>query len=105
MKRQATVLLGLILALLIAGRSMACGGCSPKMLHSDDPADRALAIEEFRQIGPYGLNLLLKYRDTLLKNGEEPKSAKMVLLNDAIDQVGGAKYCTASRLYWFTDLE
>jgi hypothetical protein len=104
MKRYLPILLALTLAALLGGRSLACG-CAPTMIHSDDPADRQLAIEAYREMGPRGLHGLLKHRDALLKAGEDPKSQKMAWLNEGIDAVGGAKYCTTSRLYWYTDLE
>lgn len=104
MKRYLPILLCLTLAALLTGRSLACG-CDPTMIHSVDPADRQLAIEAYRDNGPTGLKILLKHRETLLKAGEDPKSQTMIWLNEGIDAVGGAKYCTTSRLFWYTDLD
>src|SRR5436190_16058149 len=104
MKRYLPILLSLTLAVVMTVRSHACG-CSPVMIHSDDPSDRQLAIETYRDLGPTGLKMLLKHRDALLKAGEDPKSQKMLWLNEGIDAVGGAKYCTTSRLFWYTDLD
>lgn len=104
MKRRLTLVLSLLLPTLIMAYSYACG-CSPVMIHSDDALDRELAIEAYRELGPRGLTTLLKHRDALLKAGEDPKSQKMIWLNEGIDAVGGAKYCTTSRLFWYTDLD
>jgi hypothetical protein len=74
---------------------------------------RAKAVAELRELGPEGLARLVRERaqrqeasaanadptrgDTLLKELED--------LNALIDEVGGAKYCSVSKLYWYTDLE
>ena len=36
---------------------------------------------------------------------EKDYGSRMEALNQQIDQVGGQKYCSASRLFWYTDLE
>jgi hypothetical protein len=104
MKRLLPILLGLTLALVLAIRAHACG-CPPIMIHSEDAAARERAIAIYRGYGPMGLEVLLKHRDALLQAGKDPKSQEMIWLSEGIDAVGGAKYCTASRLYWYTDLD
>jgi hypothetical protein len=106
MKSNLAMVLSVTLSVLLSLRAAAgCGGGSPRMLLSETHGDRELAIDSLREDGPIGLTMTLRYRDNLIKNGEDPKSAKIKSLDEAIDQIGGAKYCTTSRLYWFTDLE
>lgn len=104
MRRSLAIVLSIALAVLVTARSHACG-CGPDMIYCDDPSERELAIEAFRDAGPAGLRSLLKHRDALLNAGEDPQSKAMALLNEGIDAVGGAKHCSTSRLFWFTDLD
>lgn len=75
--------------------------------------DADAAIVRLREAGPAGLEPLLARKQEIEEHARQtaltvptPAQAKILArLNDAIDRVGGAKYCTASRLYWYTDLE
>jgi hypothetical protein len=89
-----------------------CGGYGalPEAVLSDDPQLVEATIAELRAEGVRGFNRLLRYRDRLAeaKVAEENAAdhlAKLTKLDEAIDRVGGAKYCRASRLFWHTDLE
>ncbi len=71
------------------------------------------AISRLREEGPRGLEVLLARKKELqatefrLATTNLPPDFSSVLtrIDDAIDRVGGAKYCSASRLFWYTDLE
>lgn len=71
------------------------------------------AIERLRAAGPAALESLLAKKQEISEEAirkahtNMPPDISRVLkrLDDAIDWVGGAKYCTASRLYWYTDIE
>lgn len=71
------------------------------------------AISRLRAAGPGGLEVLLAKKQELRAQEERTRLTNMppdyshafARLNEAIDRVGGAKYCSASRLYWYTDLE
>ncbi len=81
------------------------------------PAEPDLSPErltELRGKGPDGLAVLLKERDSLAGfimaarlTGEQSNalSERLAKLDAAIDQVGGQRDCSASRLYWYTDLD
>jgi len=69
-------------------------------------------IAALRSEGPAALERLFGQRGEILKemsqnNGERWMQCKHALeqLDALIDQVGGQRYCTASRLFWYTDLE
>lgn len=71
------------------------------------------ALSRLREAGPAGLETLLTKKQEIEEHARQtaltvPTAAQekiLARLNDAIDRVGGAKYCTNSRLYWYTDLE
>ena len=71
------------------------------------------AIARLREAGPEGLEPLFakqkeiqeEARQKMFQNVPPDFSKVLARLSDAIDRVGGAKYCTASRLYWYTDFE
>jgi hypothetical protein len=78
---------------------------------SPDPATAARARERLRQAGPKGLEAVATYRDVAARTvARSPKRTvadqKVVATIDALmDDVGGAKYCSRSRLYWHTDFD
>src|SRR5690348_12535262 len=104
MKRQLIGLTAAVMILAMAADALACG-CKPTQVYSSDVAERQDAIQQFRDYGPMGLKILVKHREALLAAGADPKSEKIVWLDEAIDAVGGAKYCTASKLFWYTNLD
>ncbi len=59
------------------------------------------AIERLRAEGKPAFERLLQYR----KKMEGTRAFDQKLLNQAIDQVGGARYSSVSGLYWHTDFE
>jgi len=71
-------------------------------------------IQQLRAEGPAALDRLLAEREQLLRKRTEAAGhektiaaldAELARLNRVIDQVGGQVHCTASGLYWYTDLE
>lgn len=66
-----------------------------------EKADAEDAIAELRNAGPAALARLFVVRDQIAGSNDKSSLEK---LDAIIDRVGGAKYCTASRLYWYTDL-
>lgn len=73
-------------------------------LSSDASASNA-AIARLRNRGREAFDELLALRDRVTKNAGEAKGIDPARLEDVIDRVGGARYSTASRLFWHTDLE
>lgn len=73
--------------------------------------EQKLAIEELRAQGPRGMEELLARRDRLRATLERPQpqaekiQSQIDALNAVIDEVGGAKYCSVSGLYWYTDFD
>jgi hypothetical protein len=78
--------------------------------------DSAAAIAELRGEGPAALAELVHRRDELkaaLDKAErdtnpahlEKAAAEIQRLDELIDAVGGARYCSVSKLYWYTDFE
>lgn len=71
---------------------------------SEDKSVAGAAVAELRAEGPAALKKLFELRDreaAKADGGEE----QFKRLDALIDQVGGAKYCSVSRLYWHTDWE
>jgi hypothetical protein len=72
---------------------------------SPDPATAAAARERLREAGPAGLEAMAKYREVAVKSvAESPVPAEsdrkiLAAIDEAMDDVGGAKYCSRSRLY------
>jgi hypothetical protein len=78
---------------------------------------KAAAIAQLRDRGPAGLEVLFAVRSNLVQsrdaaanNPNDPDAwmrlnERLVQLDAAIDQVGGQRYCSVSRLYWHTDFE
>lgn len=61
---------------------------------SGSPSEAQAAIGRLRAAGPAGFEALLSARD---EAGEHER------FDEALDAVGGARYCSVSRLYWHTD--
>ncbi|MEO1996672.1 MAG: hypothetical protein ABGZ17_15500 [Planctomycetaceae bacterium] len=101
---------------------------------SHDPATVAHAVETLRAHGPEALDVLFAMRDRVLPRHNGPVNHGRVArsigidvsedrgLNDVskslkariqqqkrieavIDQVGGQRYCSLSRMYWYTDIK
>lgn len=73
-------------------------------------SERADALLRLRQRGPDGLAELSRYVDELeTQLAQNPANAdelrqQLAIADMSLDEVGGAKYCRASKLYWYTDL-
>lgn len=117
MKRTwiSTWVMGTLLVLSLSSVALAGGldGKEVSTIAFGEPSDAEAAILRLREAGPAGLEGLLAKkkeieehaRRTALTIPTPAEAAIISRLNDAVDRVGGAKYCTASRLYWYTDLE
>jgi hypothetical protein len=117
MKRTgiSTWVMGTLLLISLSSVALAGGldGKEVSIIAFGEPSDAEAAIGRLREAGPAGLEELLAMkkkieehaRKTALTIPTPAEAATLARLSDAIDRVGGAKYCTASRLYWYTDLE
>ena len=76
---------------------------------SEDPAESTAAIEELRELGPAGLEVLLaQYAGEIDRYISDPKlrpSPEWERITRALDLVGQQKNNFVSGLYWYTDLE
>jgi hypothetical protein len=89
-----------LLLLVLAG----CGAAdarseSPALPPPMTPVKNADEIAQLRKEGPAALERLLAQYD-----GMQP-SAERDALGDKIDRVAAQRYATASRMFWYTDLE
>lgn len=115
MRRFFLAALVLVLLGVSGGVVWSCGGYGPgNNVISPDPKIRFAAIEELRAEGPSGLASLIFAKALrtrvlaqpgLTEEQQKRLTNEVALFDIAIDEVGGAKYCTASQLYWYTDLE
>jgi hypothetical protein len=112
MRRILTVIA--TVAVFAAASAWACSYSSSEVRRalSDNPKIRAEAIAELRDAGAMGLWDVIAMRDMRTEQlaSAAPENvphiqAEIVKLNELIDVVGGAKYCSVSQLYWYTDLE
>jgi hypothetical protein len=106
-------------ALLLTSPLLACGNYGQifdpqiRSALSENARKADAAVQRLRESGPVALSELFEYRETLLgtinENAQEDFTVELrdelTRLDDVIDRVGGQKYCTASKLYWYTDLE
>ena len=113
---KSTWITGLALMLLSFASVALAGGLDGKEVNSilyGEAGQAEAAIGRLRAAGPEGLASLLdakkeideQIRRTLATNSPPDYSSVFARLSNAIDRVGGAKYCTSSRLYWYTDFE
>ncbi|HTN74569.1 MAG TPA: hypothetical protein VL096_04960 [Pirellulaceae bacterium] len=81
---------------------------------SSNARRRAAAIANLRAQGPDGLTQLAALRDARLQQLADVPATEASLaalqaerekFDAAFDEVGGAKYCSASRLFWYTNLD
>ncbi|MBC7854622.1 MAG: hypothetical protein IAF94_14415 [Pirellulaceae bacterium] len=107
---------GLALSLLSFASVALAGGLDGKEVNTilyGEAGEAEAAIGRLREAGPEGLASLLdtkkeideQIQRTISTNSPPDYSGVLARLSEAIDRVGGAKYCTSSRLYWYTDLE
>jgi hypothetical protein len=76
-----------------------------------DAQARATALASLRQRGPSAMDEIATLRNDLQaqlaqqndKAAYDALQSRITALNELMDQVGGAKYCSASQLYWYTD--
>jgi hypothetical protein len=100
-----------LLAILLTANFSAIS--PPKAQAEAPPVQSSGEITALRARGPEALQELLAERDQLLEAASSIKSEddlqrrnqQVAELNALIDAVGGARYCSASRFYWYTDLE
>src|SRR5689334_8847562 len=111
----STWVIGALLLLSLSQAAQAGGldGKEVSAIAYGEANEAETAIGRLREAGPAGLEELFAMkkkieehaRKTALTIPTPAEAATLARLNDAIDRVGGAKYCTSSRLYWYTDLE
>src|SRR5688572_5666949 len=111
------ILITSLVGLLVGSAALVAYSCghdpNVRQALSKDEATRAKAIAELREQGPEGLDGLIELRDLRKKaletTGDPTRSGQLIEgvneLNSLIDEVGGAKYCSASKLYWYTDFD
>jgi hypothetical protein len=114
MKRlwQTALVLALLVAplavLLTSHRSHEARAATPQ-----SPPAPGVDVAALRARGPDALAPLFAQRETLLARLAQAKTteefgrinAELQRLSATIDAVGGARYCTASRFFWHTDLD
>jgi hypothetical protein len=115
MRTVVTVLAALCLATAGGAVAWSCGGYGDVEVQralSNHPPLAQTAIERLRGQGQAGLDKLIAARDQRLAELPEVSAenrarwqATIARLNEIIDEVGGAKYCSVSGLFWHTDLE
>ena len=76
---------------------------------SEDPAEASTAIEELRELGPAGLEVLLtQHASEIDRHISDPKlgaSPEWERITRALDLVGQQRNNFISGLYWYTDFE
>jgi hypothetical protein len=76
---------------------------------SENTAEATAAIEELRELGPAGLEILLTQHageiDRHIADPRLPSGPEWQRITQALDQVGRQKNNFISSLYWYTDLE
>lgn len=112
--RRILTMVAIVLA--VSGSAAAIWACSYgsptiEQALASDPAARAKAIAELREQGAAGLEEVIALRDLRreqLAAAAAPEQAaslqeQIKQLDSLIDEVGGARYCSVSKLYWHTD--
>lgn len=100
---------GIALALALGSGSVALADDLELASQTDSP-ERTAAIARLRDEGPGALDRVLarikQVEEKMAADSSNPTlAATHAALSQAADQIGGAKYCRASGLYWYTDLE
>lgn len=121
-----TRLWGSLSVLLVLGLGVGLGGLASGETHfttgeldrlaGADPADWRREVEALRAGGQASLDTLFQLRDAVAREAETASrrqqkgdlparhAARLERIEKLIDEVGGQRYCTASRLFWHTDL-
>ena len=107
MKSKFSVLSLVLLVLFLTQTSFAAELADKAV--SENVAASAAAIEELRNLGPAGLNELIKrYAVQIKKHIDDPtlkSDAEWQRITKALDAVSGQKNSYVSGLYWYTDLK
>jgi hypothetical protein len=107
------LLLGAALLTLTAPWGPRPATADGQALPADDPKALEQRAAELRRDGPAALDKLLVQREQLQQSlskaasGRDAEALKKQAeqLDRLIDLVGGQRYCTASKLFWYTDLD
>ena len=92
-----------IVLLTAASEAWSGGGLRCALLFEDD-ASKEGVVQRFRDRGPAGLEAALKEYDKV-RLSKLDQSDLLQRCGQAIDLIAGQRHATASRLYWYTDLE
>src|SRR5690348_8140290 len=105
------------LAALLAG-SLACGAIAETPDSGTGKAPLPEQVTALRARGPEGLTEALRTYDLLEREqaqrmfscsrpptATDDNAGNLSAWRAAVDQIGGQRGCTVSRLYWYTDLE
>ena len=104
--------IAILAAILASGYAWACGGHALTISQalSNNSKQAAQATQQLRAMGPMALAEVAELRDsrqerltTATPEQAEALRAEIAKLNQLMDEIGGAKYCSASGLYWHTD--
>lgn len=76
----------------------------------EDLRSRKAIVDRLREAGPEGMAELKRRRDERMRRSQGPPALEQTLseinvLTSMMDEVGGARYCSQSGLYWFTDFD
>jgi len=106
--------------LLVVSTGLACGGgpydCAYML--AEGAGERTERLEaKLRAAGPEGMDALAAARAELVADMEllkrpdaapgawEAAAKRLAAFDASMDRVGGARYCSRSQLYWYTDYE
>lgn len=104
--------IAIVAAILVSGYAWACGGHALTITRalSNNSTQAAQATQQLREIGPAAMVEVAELRDrrqAQLANATpeqaEALRAEITRLNQLMDEIGGAKYCSVSQLFWHTD--
>jgi hypothetical protein len=91
-------------ALILLQKGARAADISPLAVQaiSDNAEQAESAIQRLRDKGPAALEWLVVERQRW--GSDKQDASRLAKLDAVIDRVGGQRYCTVSRLYWYTDL-
>jgi hypothetical protein len=104
---------GICMAVALGSSASGASCCLDVLKTIAEDGDNQHLVVTFRAAGPSALDNLFQLRQQLESAIQQEKDAdqqvrltqKIARLDDLIDQVGMQRYCSRSRLYWYTDFE
>jgi hypothetical protein len=102
--RTFTTCCFIAVALILSPKGARAADLAPLSVQaiSDNAQQAESAIRRLRDKGPAALEWLVVERQRW--GSDKQDASRLAKLDAVIDRVGGQRYCTASHLYWYTDL-